>query len=274
MIFCVMVLYFVAEVELRFRSALSDEIYVLRENTGAIPRIAAVSKAAAQLDIHQGMALRHAQTLVPELQVLPLCPPRYRQSVDRLVDTLSTFSDHVEVIFKGWGEKDKKIPQSVESAALPSNPLVAFIDVGKLKPQALHSLGQQLQAALKLNHFTAQIGVATNRFTAWVAAFAAREGNIAVVPQGEEKWMLMCHPISLLPLDAKILDNIGLLSVRNFGDYARLPRTGIRARFGAQGVVAHQLAQGIDDTPIQRISRETRLKRREKQRAKFVLRSY
>ena len=85
MILCVVIPFFVAEVECQLHPALADELLVLSEQTRAVRRVVAISKQAARLEIETGMVLRHAQTFVPELHVVPLNPPHYRQKMDELL---------------------------------------------------------------------------------------------------------------------------------------------------------------------------------------------
>ncbi len=261
MIICVFFPFFVAGIEQQHSAERSDEQLVLGDNTRAVRRIAAVSQQAAKLDIRPGMLVRHAQTFVPELNVLPLNPPDYRQALDALLNTLYTFSDQIELTYKGWGAGDERLSLSAQSAASALNPAVFFLDIGMLKPQALFSLGKQLEDALKLHHLPALIGIATNRFTAWVAAQSAREGEIAYVAPGEERWMLMCHPVSLLPLNAKTQRRLWWLGIRTLEDFAKLPRTAMRVQFGKEGQIAYLLAQGIDPTPVRRLKRDREISR-------------
>ena len=105
MIICVVIPFFVAEVERQLNPALADELLVLSDNTRTVRRVVAVSKQAAQLDIQPGMVLRHAQTFVPELHVAALNPPHYRQKIDELLKVFARYSDQVEVVYKGWGSR-------------------------------------------------------------------------------------------------------------------------------------------------------------------------
>lgn len=261
MIICVLIPFFATTVEQQRQPLLADELLILSDSSRKVRRIAAVSRKVAQLEIRSGMVLRHAQALVPELTVLPLSPLHYRESLDRLIETLRTFSDRIEIAYKGWGSGDEKTMLSMQSASSSMNPAVAFIDIGTLKPKTMYQLGQQLQDALKLSLFSTQIGIASNRFTAWVAAIAAREGTIALVNKGEEKWMLTCHPVSLLPLEEKVLRRLWWLGIHTLGDFSCLPSAAIRPQFGKEGQRAYQLAQGIDATPIRILSRQCEIKR-------------
>ncbi len=261
MIICVVIPFFAVEIERQLHPALADELLVLSDNTRTVRRIVAVSRQAAQLEIQPGMVLRHAQTFIPELHVTPLNPPHYRQKIDELLDLFATYSDQVEVAYKGWGAGDPKTPLSVQSAKSPFNPLIAFLDIGSLKPRSLYELGQMLQKALGFQRMPSQIAVASNRFTAWVTAQATRENSVSFVNVGEEAWVLDCHPASLLPLEDKVLQRLDWLGIRTLGDFARLPSASIRSQFKEPGQRAYRLAKGIDGTLIPKLTQVRELSR-------------
>lgn len=254
MIICVAIPFFVSEVERQLSPALTDELLVLSDNTRTVRRIAAVSKQAAQLEIQPGMILRYAQTFVPELHAAALNPPHYRQKIDTLLNIFATYSDQVEIAYKGWGAGDPKTLLSVQSAKSPFNPLIAFLDIGTLKPRSLYQLGLHLQKSLELNQLASQIAIASNRFTAWVTAQATREHTVSFVNEGEEAWALACHPVSLLPLEDKVLERLDWMGIRTLGDFAQLPSAAIRPQFGKPGQLAYQLTKGIDTTPIPKLT--------------------
>lgn len=261
MIICVVIPFFATSVERQLNPTLTDELLILSDNTRTVRRVVAVSKEAAQLDIQPGMALRHAQTFVPELHVAPLNPPHYRNSIDRLLNVFATYSDQVEIAYKGWGVGDPKTLLGAQSAASPFNPFVAFIDIGTLNPRNLYAMGKMLQQSLEINRISAQIAIASNRFTAWVTAQATREGMVTFVNEGEETWALACHPVSLLPLDEKVQERLGWLGIRTLGDFAQLPSSSIRPQFGKPGQIAYRLTKGIDGTPIPKLTQVRELAR-------------
>ncbi len=255
MIVCVVIPFFAAEVERQLNPALADDLLVLSDNTRTVRRIVAVSKQAMQLEIQPGTVLRHAQTFVPELYVAALNPPHYRQKIDELLNVFATYSDQVEIAYRGWGAGDPKTLLSVQSAKSPFNPLIAFLDIGILKPKGLYEMGRLLQKSLELHQLVAQVAIASNRFTAWVTALATREHAVSFVNEGEEAWALTCHPVSLLPLDEKILQRLDWMGIRTLGDFAQLPSPAIRPQFGKSGQLAYRLAKGMDASPIPKLTR-------------------
>ncbi len=254
MIICVVIPFFVAEVERQLKPAFADELLVLSDNTRTVRRVVALSKQAAQCEIQSGMVLRYAQTLVPELQVAALNPLHYRPKMDELLTVFARCSDQAEIVYNGWGAGDPKTLLSVQSAQSPFNPLIAFLDVGALKARSLYDLGKFLQHSLELHQVVSQIGIASNRFTAWVTAQATREHTVSFVNAGEEAWALACHPASLLPLDEKVLERLDWMAIRTLGDFARLPSAAIRPQFGKPGQLAYRLAKGMDATPIPKLT--------------------
>lgn len=252
MIVCLTIPYFVAETERRHNPMVSDRPFVLVDSTRKQPRVAALSRQAAAADIHTGMALRHSILFAPELDVFPLHQLRYRQTLDSLIEELGIFTDVIELIYRGWGEGDKKVPLSPQSAALPINPAVLFLDVGKLTPRSLFSFSQQIQRTIEAQRLASQVGIASNRFTAWAAAISSTDGRVGFVTKGEEAWSLYCHPISLLPLDEKYRNRLWWLGIRTLGDFTKLPWPAIGVHFGKQGQMAYKLAQGIDPTPVRK----------------------
>jgi len=89
-----------------------------------------------------------------------------------------------------------------------------------------------------------RVGIADGPFAARLAARAE-----TVVAPG-------CTPAFLAPLPVSVLDRPDLadllrrLGLTTLGDFAALPASAVSDRFGTDGVVAHRLAQGLDDHPL------------------------
>ncbi len=89
--------------------------------------------------------------------------------------------------------------------------------------------------------------VADGPFT---AERAARVGDpVAVVPEGESAAFLAPLPIRALG-DPELVDLLPRLGVHTLGDFAALPDTAVRERFGARGAHLHALAAGRDSRPV------------------------
>jgi protein ImuB len=84
-----------------------------------------------------------------------------------------------------------------------------------------------------------------------IASIAARGfPGVTVIREGDEQRLLASLPIALLTRDESTLDILAAWGVRTFGDFARLPETGVSDRLGAAGVRMHRLACGKTERPL------------------------
>ena len=109
----------------------------------------------------------------------------------------------------------------------------------------------------------AGVGVADGLFAAGLAAQAATTSSTAVlvVPPQQGRPFLAGLPLTLLadpisPLSSEdgseaLLDVLWRLGIRTLGDLAALGETEVLGRFGWPGLLAHRLAGGLDDRPLQ-----------------------
>ncbi|MEE8487162.1 MAG: hypothetical protein V3S56_03255 [Gemmatimonadota bacterium] len=98
-----------------------------------------------------------------------------------------------------------------------------------------------------------RVGVADTAVAADAAAVVAGgsgesdESGIRIVTPGGSREFLAPLPLSLLPLSDELIETFRALGLRQMGDITARNVCELEARFGADGVRAHQLAQGIDD---------------------------
>ena len=109
----------------------------------------------------------------------------------------------------------------------------------------------------------AGVGVADGLFTAGLAArVAAASVAVLVVPPRRGGQFLadlplvsLTYPVSPLAPDEDgteaLLDVLWRLGIRTLGDLAALSETDVLGRFGWPGLLAHRLACGFDDRPLQ-----------------------
>lgn len=85
--------------------------------------------------------------------------------------------------------------------------------------------GGKLRDLLAIFGLRGRIGIADDRFTAYVAAATAREGEDAVVcvPRGGSAAFLAPQPLALLQLGPEVLHMLEALGVRTLGAFAELP---------------------------------------------------
>ena len=229
---------FVLQVHLRGRAASADAPVAVASagdeaattarrgaRRAVVPRLIAVSRAAAAAGIQPGMTATQAQATLTSLLLLPYDEALVRGTVTTLAEALLGLSPTVEP-HPGWfffnvlstGARDARLAH------------------------AAHRLVESLR-------FAARVAVADERFTA--AAVAERAAApVVVVPSGASAAALAPLPLGLLPLTTEIARGLHLLGLRSLGDFARLTEPQVAARWGRTGVLLHRLARGLDPTPL------------------------
>jgi nucleotidyltransferase/DNA polymerase involved in DNA repair len=95
------------------------------------------------------------------------------------------------------------------------------------------------------------IGIAANRLVAELASAVADTDGIAVVEEGEEQVFLADLPLTSLPeVDSNLTLTFQVLGLATAGQFAALPASSVKNRFGALGERLHRYARGIDSRPI------------------------
>jgi len=102
------------------------------------------------------------------------------------------------------------------------------------------------QAAQEADFGHVRVGVADTAVVADAAAAVAGESGIRIVEPGGAREFLAPLPLSLLPLSDELIETFRVLGLRQMGDIAARDVSELEARFGPDGVRAHQLSQGID----------------------------
>jgi protein ImuB len=113
------------------------------------------------------------------------------------------------------------------------------------------ALAARLAEAVNSRKITCQIGVADGLFA---ADLAAQAGPGLLIPPGETPQFLARLPVAALPCAdlgiPELADLLPRLGIRTLGEFAALPVAEAGSRFGAQGIVAHRLARGLDPRPL------------------------
>jgi protein ImuB len=108
-------------------------------------------------------------------------------------------------------------------------------------------LAARLAEAVSLRGYSCQVGVADGLFA---ADLAARSGPAGVlVPPGESPHFLAGVPSAALGIP-ELTDLLPKLGIHTLGEFAALPAAEAGSRFGAQGIIAHRLARGLDPRPL------------------------
>jgi protein ImuB len=114
--------------------------------------------------------------------------------------------------------------------------------------------GSELAAGLALAGVLDDLGIRNTRVGIadgpFAAEQAARMGNpVYMVPAGSSAEFLAPQPITLLG-DASLVTLLRRLGIRTLSEFAALPVTDVRDRFGEHAAWLHALASGADARPV------------------------
>lgn len=193
-------------------------------------RVLACTGPARAFGVRRGLRRREAQARCPELAVLPADPERDARAFEGVALAVEQLAPGVEVVRPGL-------------VALPARGPVRYF--GGDRPAAERLIDQVAgQAGVEC-----QVGIADGLFG---ATLAARRG--VVVEPGSTARFLAPLPVEEFGRDpevdrAELISLLRRLGLLNLGSFASLSAADVASRFGADAVLAHRLARGLDPRP-------------------------
>jgi nucleotidyltransferase/DNA polymerase involved in DNA repair len=228
---CIHIEHFAAAAEIRERPELKSHPIIIGGYPSDRKPVFECSVDAIESGIVPGIPLRQAHQLCPDAIFIPLDEDKYVRAFDNILDILEQFSPTVEA--DGLGK--------------------AFLDGSGLEGL----FGSDVNLARRISSEVLQhtrleprIGMAGNKFTASVAATLASAERRCIVKKGKEREFLASLPANLLLLSEDTKRRLDLLGLRSMGQIASLPLDALANQFGDEGILAHQLANGIDERPL------------------------
>jgi hypothetical protein len=224
MIYAILLRDFAVNQEKRLSPAVSKEELILIEAGKYRPKVIAPDNFARQMGVKAGNYLGEAQSLCPSALFLPVEEYRYRRLFQDFTLRLLEMSPRLEAEYQAtsavWYTDDHAV----------LTPLLEKIE--------------------KETGINAQVGSASSKFAARVAAAIAHPKAPYQVAEKQEAAFLAPYPVSLLPLDKQMKRRLPLLGITTLGALAALPRLAIWEQFGKHGRWLHELASGIDPRPL------------------------
>jgi protein ImuB len=190
-------------------------------------RVLACSSVARARGVRRGLRGREAQARCPDVLVLPADPERDARMFERVARAVEELTPGVEVVRPGL------------LVMLAKGPVGYY--------RSVRSVAERLidQVASKVG-VECQIGVADGLFAATLAAHRGVE-----VEPGRSREFLA--PLEVGELDrepearrAELIELLRRLGLRSLGAFAALPVEDVASRFGADAVLAHRLAAGLE----------------------------
>lgn len=227
----------------------SGELVVLGGRPWDAGTVLDCTPVARARGVRRGMSLGAAHKLVPEAAFLVPDLPVYRAAAEVALDALAEFTPFVE------GEVDP-------ASAAFGQVFLGIEGLERLWGNEPALLDRIVRALAPILPGPPRAGIGGSRFAAQVAAVMAREqpplrpgpgAAWLAVPQcgpEAEAAFLAPLPIALLPADPDTQERLRVFGLRRIGEFARLARSSVVARFGAEGGFLHDLANGRDGRPL------------------------
>ena len=201
------------------------------------PIVQACSRAAWAIGVRLGMTATSARALSADLQIVAADPALERETVRAIADVMLAASPLVDTGGRvGIGGAHLAIYAEVPT---------------RTRGQAF---GDRLLELLDAIGITARIGIADDRFTAWVAAAHGHDGEahdhdrgVISVPRGGSAAYLAPRSLSLLAIAPEVQHMLEALGVHTLGEFAALPAPTVGRpidRLGGGGIDYQALARG------------------------------
>ena len=195
--------------------------------------VCAASYEARKFGVRSAMPYVQAERLCPHAVFIPLDFPRYRAASRSAREIFLRYTDLVE-------------PLSLDEA---------YLDVTENKrgvpsaTQVAREIREQIKRELSL---TASAGVAPNKFLAKIASDWRKPDGLFVIKPVEAIGFLTALAIERLPGVGKVTaKKLAALGIRQVGQIRKLDIVDLQRQFGRYGVRLYELAQGIDNNPVE-----------------------
>lgn len=235
-IVCVLLERFELAVAAGSRAGLLGEPAALAPEPGRELAIGTVSQAAEAHGIHAGMRMGEALARCPRLALVPPDPMGVAEAWERALARLESLGAAVESPMPGEACFDARGLERLHAGRV-----VRMLAEGYLAAHGPERLRRVLAGP--------RIGQGPTRFCALVAASGARVRRPARVDGAAD---LAAYDVALLRRRAEtaaLVEPLQRLGIATLGDLAALPRGAVGDRFGPRGLLAHDLARGVD-TPL------------------------
>jgi DNA polymerase-4 len=232
---CILLPHFPLRCEMLEKPEIGDRPAVVTRSEGSQKLVLDYSPGLEGLQA--GMTLQQALARCGEARLLHADLPRYRSVFEEILDALEERSPLVE-------------------GAEPGCIYVGLDGLHLLYPDD-DALAAAMREAVP-DIFSPRLGMAGNKFLAYLAARRCPSGGRRVLPDAEVPAFLRDLPCEVLPVPARTRERLHDFGIDTLGQLAAMPPGPLQAQFGEEGLMVWELARGEDDTPLYpRGSRET-----------------
>lgn len=193
--------------------------------------VLAKSSLAKAFGVVTGETLYSARCKCPNLQVFPSNREFYKECSDKLYKMLLEYTDHIE-------------RYSIDECFLD---MTHFLMNDTLENKA-REINRRAREELG---FTVNIGIAHNKLLAKMASDFAKPDRIHTLYNEEIEVKMWPLPVSeLFMLGKKTIPKLNALGIKTIGDLAKTEYKFLVNRFGKQGIMMWEFANGIDNSEV------------------------
>ncbi len=202
---------------------------------GPASAVLACSRAAHGLGVRVGISAIAARQLSVEVQIELRDLEAEAQLEVAMVEALYGVSPRVEAEgLRRGARRDRKERGSEGGAPEPAVPGAATLFCEVPTGMRGATFGARVLEVAAVLDVAVRIGIADDRFTAWVSArfgAHAEESPIAAIPRGGSAAFLAPQPLSLLDISPEVQQMLAQLGVRTLGEFASLPAPSVARRW-------------------------------------------
>lgn len=223
---------FFASVEQKTNPLLRGKPIIVCGNPEGRSTVATASYEARPFGIKAGMPLGEARRRCPQAILVEGNPAKYVYTSLQILDILQKYSPRVE-------------PFSIDEA---------FVDLSGTQ----RLLGPALRVAKSIKWrirkelgLTCSMGIAPNKLLAKLASGMEKPDGLVVIPKEKVSQVLNDLPVDRLcgvgQKTTKILNRLGIFTCCQLQKY---PLKNLESLFGKNGLALHNIASGIDQSPV------------------------
>ena len=194
--------------------------------------VCAASYEARRFGVHSAMPAVSAERLCPQAVFVPPDFVRYKAASQAAREIFQRHTDAIEPL----SLDEAYLDVTENKTGLPTATLVA------------KTIRRQIREELNL---TASAGVAPNKFLAKIASDWRKPNGLFVIQPHEVQEFLLTLPVGRIPGVGKVTEaRMGDAGIKTVGDVYALELATLEHHFGGYGLRLHELARGIDHTPV------------------------
>lgn len=190
--------------------------------------VAAASIEAKKFGVRSGMSTWEAKKICPSLIFIPGDPAKYLATTGKLLKIFRSYSPTIEIF-------------SIDEVFLemPSNPVIVALEIKRRIKEEIGS------------HITCSIGIAANKFLAKLASERKKPDGLTIVDQKNLDEILLTSRLSdFCGIGRQILKRLQSMGIYTVAQLRQIPTDCLVAAFGVRGQDLHNMAFGIDTSPV------------------------